>query len=119
MANPNIVNVSYIYGRTVGYSLTTSAYTIVANASGSGKIYKVNSIIASNIDGTNDVDLTVRLYIDSAYRYIAYQITVPAKSTLVVLSKDTSIYLEENDNISAWASAASDVDLHISYEEIS
>ena len=119
MANPNIVNVTQIYGKSTGLSLGTSPSTIISNSSSSGKIFKVNSIIASNIDGTNDADVTVFAVINSNTRHLAYQITVPAKSTLVVLSKDTSIYLEEADYISAYASASSDISLIASYEEIS
>jgi len=47
---------------------------------------------------------------------IADAITVPAKSTLVVLGKDAPIYLEENDEIEAGASANNDLHITISYE---
>jgi hypothetical protein len=43
---------------------------------------------------------------------------VPADSTLVVLDKASAIYLEENDSIQALASAAGDLVIHVSYEEI-
>jgi hypothetical protein len=118
MANPNIVNVAGVLGRTVGSALSTSAAAIVSNSGGSNKIFKINSIIACNRDGVNNADVTVYATLDGSARYIAYQITVPAKSTLVVMSKDTAIYLEESDSITAFASASSDIDLIVSYEEI-
>lgn len=117
MANPNIVSVTGIYGRTVGAALGTSASTLISSSSNT--VRKVNSITVANVDGTNDADATVYATIDGSTRYLAYQITVPAKSTLVVTSKDTSFYLEESDVLYALASAASDLQIIVSYDEIS
>jgi len=81
--------------------------------------YKVNSIIVSNIDGTNDVDVSVQwtgYYGGNAW--IAKTVTVPADSTLVVLSKDNPIYLSAYCTIKAQASANSDAEILISYEII-
>jgi hypothetical protein len=117
MANPNIVAVTGVYGRTVGAALGTSASIVLGTSTNT--VRKINSIVVSNVDGTNDADVTVYASIDSNNRYLAYQITVPAKSTLIVLSKDTSIYLEEADTLYALASAASDLNIIVSYEEIS
>jgi len=119
MANPNIVNVSSILGKVAGQAVTTSATAIVSNAAASGTIVKINSLIVSNIDGTNAADVSVYLYkLQTQTIYLASTISVPANSTLVVLSKDTSIYLEENDSIRAFASAAGDLNLILSYEII-
>jgi len=119
MAEPNIVNVSSIYGRTTSGTLTTSLSTDYLVCP-SNKVLKVNSIICANIDGTNDADAVVffRDSSRSANVALASQITVPAKSTLVVLSKDTAIYLEEGDSIRGGANANSDLDIIISYEEL-
>lgn len=119
MANPNIVNVSSILGKTVGASVTTTMSSMVSNSSGSGQIYKVNSLVVSNIDGTNPADITVE-FLDNGTAYkLASTITVPADATLVVISKDTAIYLEENDSIRVQASADSDLQAVCSYEIIS
>lgn len=120
MANPNIVNVSTILGHVEGLAVTTSPTAIVTNSSGSNKILKINSLIISNIDGTNAADITAEVYKNQTTSfYLAYTIAVPADATLVVISKDTSIYLEENDSIRLTASAASDLHAVCSYEEIS
>jgi len=120
MANPNIVNVSSILGKVAGQAVTTSATAIVSNAAASGTIVKINSLIVSNIDGTNAADITAYVYKNGATaHYLAYTISVPADATLVVLSKDTSIYLEENDSIYLQASANSDLSAVCSYEIIS
>ena len=119
MAAPNIVNVSSIYGKTMGAALgTTAGADILSGAS--DKLLKLNSIIVANVDGTNPADVTVRFYdytASTAY-HLAKTITVPADSTLVVLGKDAPIYLEENDRIQAHASAAGDLEIIISYEEL-
>lgn len=119
MANPNIVGVTAIYGKTAGQSVGTSASAIVTNASGSGKIIKINSLIISNINGTTPADITADVYKDqtTSYRF-AYTISVPNDATLVLISKDTAIYLEENDSIRLLASTTSYLEAVCSYEEI-
>ena len=119
MANPNIVNVTDIRGKTVGLAVTTSASTLVTNAAASNKIFKINSLIISNIDATNAADITVQVLKNGATTFrLASTITVPADATLVVISKDISIYLEENDTIQCIASANTRLEAVCSYEEI-
>jgi hypothetical protein len=50
---------------------------------------------------------------------IVSTVSVPADASLVVIDKTTSIYLEEDKSIGATASAASDLKVVCSYEEIS
>jgi hypothetical protein len=125
MANPNIVSVSSIYGGNAGWNLsnTTTATLLTVDAE---KIVKINRITCANVDGTNAADLN--LYVDGmgsgasgvtttgadATVYLAKTVSVPADSTLVV--SDTPIYLMEGDVLKGGASAASDLDLFISYE---
>lgn len=122
MAAPDIVNVTSILGKTAyDTNVATTQSATLTNASGSNKVLKINTIIAANVDGTNDADISV--YVSTALSstslfYLAYTITVPADSTLVIISKDTSFYLEENRAIRAFASAASDISLMVSYEEL-
>ena len=124
MANPNIVNVSAIYGKTAAVNLTTTSATeIVSNAASSGKVYKINSLIVSNVDGTAAADITISYYseddIGGTATEIASTITVPADATLVVIDKNNSIYLEEDRSIGATAGSASDLKVVCSYEDIS
>ena len=121
MAAPNLVNVTSIYGKTMGAALGTSADTdVLTNASSSGKVLKINSIIVSNVDGTNSADGTVNFYDGSATaRYaICNTVAVPADSTLIVIGKDSPIYLEEGDQIEAGASVSGRLQIIISYEEL-
>ena len=120
MAAPNVVNVTSIYGKTVGAALGTSTGDVLVNTAGSGKLLKLNSIIVANIDGSSNADVTVYFYDLSATTpfHLAKTVTVPSKSTLVVLGKDSPIYLEEGDKIMGLASAAGDLEIVISYEEL-
>lgn len=120
MANPNIVNVTTIYGKTNGIAVTTSATAVVSNASGSGTILKINSLYISNVNGTAAADITVDVLKNgtTAYR-VAYTVSVPADATIVVISKDGAIYLEENDSLRVTASANSYLEALCSYEIIS
>jgi hypothetical protein len=120
MAAPNLVNVTSITGKIDGHALTTDA---IDNANSSvitaaaDKLVKINSIIVANIDGTNSVDIDVAVNLSGDARfYLAKTVAVPADSTLVVIGKDSPIYLEEGDELEARASVASDAELVVSYE---
>tara|TARA_Y100000361_G_scaffold116305_1_gene107238 strand:+ start:267 stop:635 length:369 start_codon:yes stop_codon:yes gene_type:complete len=119
MAAPNIVNVSSIYGKTMGANLGTTVTSDVLTCPAE-KVLKINTISVSNIDGANAADVTVYFYdLSALQRYsLATTVSVPADSTLVLMGKDAPIYLEEGDQIEAGASAAGDLTMVISYEEL-
>ena len=124
MANPNIVNVTDIRGESVGWNLTATTTTTLMTVS-SDKLIKINRMTVANVDGTNAAD--VDLFVDGLGNgasgitatgdstvYLAKTVSVPADATLVL--SDTPIYLMEGDILKGGASAASDLDLFISYE---
>lgn len=119
MAAPNIVNVTTLTAKTNVLSVITSPSTLVSNPAASGKVYKVNSLIVSNIDGANTANISVDLYRNANSFYLASTIAVAGDSTLVVISKDNMIYLEEGDSIRCLASANDDLQAICSYDEIS
>jgi len=123
MANPNIVDVTTIYGNSSQTALsTTSATSLVSNAAASGKVFKINSIVAANVDGTSAADITISIYSAAALGGTAYPIastiSVPADATLIITDKTTSFYLLENQSIGATAGAANDIVVTASWEEI-
>jgi hypothetical protein len=123
MAAPNIVNVTTITGKTTYAALTTTLTTVLlANAASSGKVFKINSIMVANVDGTNSADVTVDINTAAAGSGTSYAlantIAVPADATLSVVDKTNSFYLEEDKSILGGASANSDLEIVISYEEI-
>jgi hypothetical protein len=119
MTAPNLVNVTSILGRTMGANLSTTVTSDILTCP-SEKVLKINSIIVSNIDGSSSADVSVYFFDNSATaRYsLATTVAVPADSTLVVIGKDSPIYLEESDQIEAGASATNDLAIIISYEEL-
>jgi|TARA_Y100000310_G_scaffold27428_1_gene26100 hypothetical protein len=121
MANPNIVNVGTISGKTLGAALGTGTADLVTNSGGSGKIFKINSVYVSNIDGTSAAACTLTFYDSSATAtwHLVKTVSVPADATLVVISKNEAVYLEEGDKIAGYADVAGDLQVVISYEEIS
>ena len=124
MTAPNIVNVSTITAKTASAALGTSAASIVSNAASSNKVFKVNTIICSNVDGSNNADVSIFLNdgaagAGSTNRAIVKTVVVPADASLVVIDANSKLYLEENTSITALASAASDLEIIVSYEEIS
>lgn len=123
MANPNLVNVATIYGNNISVSLTTTnATSLVSNAASSGYVFKVNTILVSNTDGTNAYSITINKYSAAALGGTAYPIastiSVPANSTLAVLDQTMSIYLKENESIGATAGTASKLVVTASWEEL-
>lgn len=119
MTAPNMVNITSMVGKSKNMVCPTSDTDLLVNAASSNKVLKVNTLIISNVDGTSGSDVSVG-HRDGANtaNFLAYQITVPAKTNLVVISKDTSLYLEEGAEITVSASTSNDLVAHISYEEI-
>ena len=119
MAAPNIVNVTSILGKTTAAALDTTLTTsLLANGANSNKLLKLNSIIVANKDGSSTAGVTISWYNGSTDFYLASTVDVPADSTLVVMGKDSPIYLEEGQSIRGGASANGDLDVIISYEEL-
>ena len=123
MAAPNIVNVSSILGKTAVVALSsTSQTTLLSNASASDDVLKVNMIQVANVDGTTACAITIDVHSAASGGGTAYSlvatVSVPADASLIVLDKSTAIYLEENTSITATAGTASDLEVIVSYEQI-
>jgi len=124
MAAPNIVNVATITGKSATVALTTTSQTtLLSNAASSNAVYKVNMIQVANVDGTNACDVTIDLHSAASGDGTAYSlvatVSVPADASLIVLDKSTALYLEEDRSLTATAGTASDLEVIVSYEEIS
>jgi hypothetical protein len=127
MAAPNIVSVSNILGKSNVANVTTVSSSVIVNAVNSGKVFKINTLIVSNVDGTNAGNVSVELFkfgaqntstgSGNATYAIANVVTVPAKSSLDILSK--SLYLEEGDQIKVKGDANNRLHFISSFEEIS
>lgn len=119
MAAPNIVNVATITAKTAGQACGTSATAIISNSAASNKVFKVNTLVVSNVTASAG-NITVDVFKNgtTAFR-IAFQVSVPANASLVVIGKgEDGIYLEENDSLRLTANATSTLEAVVSYEEI-
>lgn len=119
MPAPNIVNVATITGKTAVQAPTTTPTDIVSNASSSGQLYKIDSLVISNINGALAANVTASLFRSATEYKLAHIISVPPQGSLVVISKDTMVYLEEGDSLRLTASLNSYLHAVCSYEIIS
>lgn len=130
MANPNIVAVTAIYGVTTYLTPGgTSALVLLPNASSSGLVFKINQIVAANVNGSAAVDCTVSIYTNGAVAQggtpssgtaypIVSTVSVPADASLIVVDKTTGLYLMEGTSITVTSGTASGITYSISYESI-
>jgi hypothetical protein len=119
MANPNIVNVTTIYGETAAINVTTANSNIIQNSSSSNSVYKINSLFASNLNDTVNMDINVDIIKLANNFALARNVSIPYNSTIVVISKDSTIYLQEGEAIRVSTSSNSNVQAVCSYEVIS
>jgi hypothetical protein len=126
VANPNILQAGTVVGNTSTLLISSTANpfatALVNNAASSGKVYKINSIVVANVDGSAAADITISIFseddLGGTGTAIASTISVPADATLIVTDKTTSFYLLEDKSIGATASAANDLVVTCSWEEI-
>jgi hypothetical protein len=124
MTAPNIVNVATITGSTSTVNLSTTSITsLVSNAASSNQVYKINSVIVANTNGTNACNFTLSFCSAASAggtaSPLASTISVPANASLIALDKSTSLYLPENTSLGVTAGTASVLQVTVSYEVIS
>jgi hypothetical protein len=131
MANPNLLAATTASGTTTYLTPGgTTALVLIRNAASSGQVYKINQIVAANVNGSAAVNATVSIYTNggvapgsapsggTAYPIIS-AVSVPANASIVVVDKTTAVYLMEDSSISVTSGTASGITYTISYEVIS
>ena len=130
MANPNLINASSITGNTTYYTPSgVTAVVLLPNAAASGIVNKIGNVVVSNVTASA-ANATVSIYSNGAVAQgsapsggtaypIAFQVSVPANATLVVVDKSTSFYLQEGTSISITSGTANSLTFTTSYEAIS
>lgn len=131
MASPNLANVTTITGTTTYYTPSgTSAVVLLPNAAASGQVFRINQIVAANVNGSTAVNATVSIYTNGAVAQgsapsggtaypIISTVSVPAGASLIVADKTTAIYLMEGTSITVTSGTASGITYSISYEIMS
>jgi hypothetical protein len=118
MAAPNLLGTTTVTGKTALSTLTTVTANVITNSSSSGTVDKLNSIVLSNYSASV-VTANVMVNRSATVYYVGGNVSIPANSTLVLLGKDTSLYLEEGDVLQANVSANTSVSMSASYELMS
>lgn len=132
MANPNIVNVTQIYGQTTYLTpANTSNFVLVTNTANSGNVFKLDQIVAANqtnaaanatvmIFTSGNVVAGNAVITSSSNAFpIASNISVPAYASLIVMDKTTATYLTEDRAIVVASGANNAISFSVSYEQIS
>ena len=123
MTAPNLIGAMTINGKTTAANLSTTTMTsVLSNAAGSNKCFKINTLNVCNFSGS-PTQVTVAYYSAAALggtaTYIAGNITIPAYSTLNIIDRGSQYYLAEDNSVGAAASSANAMGVTISYEDIS
>ena len=130
MANPNLLAATTASGTTTYLTPGgTTVLVLVPNPVSSGEVFKINNIVAANVDGTNAVDVTVAIYTNGAVakglapsggtaHEIVSTVSVPADASLIVADKTTGLYLMEDSSIVVTSGTANGIAYTISYEVI-
>ena len=120
MTTPNIVATDYIAGGLSVHSLTLGSQLVTQNVSNSQNLIRINSVTACNKSSTAT---GVSLYVNVGGNnyYIAYELAVPANSSVVLVDKNSAVYLMENNYLYAEVTTGggNTADFVISYDTIS
>jgi hypothetical protein len=131
MANPNIAALTTLTGNTTYLTPSgTTAVVLLPNAASSNQVFRINQIVAANVNGTSAVDTTVSIYTNGAVAQgsapsggtafpIASTISVPADASLIIVDKTTGVYLMEGTSITVTSGTGSGITYSVSYEIIS
>lgn len=130
MANPNIVSVAAIYASTTGYTPpATTSVVLLANPAGSGKVYKVNQVVAANTT-TTACNATLSLYSNGAVAQggapsggteypIVKGVAVPGSASLICVAKETAIYVGEGQSLICASAVGGSLTYTVALEDIS
>jgi hypothetical protein len=130
MANPNILAATTALGSTTYLTPSaTTAVVLLANPASSGEVFKINSIVAANVNGSASVATTVSIYTNGAVAQgsapsggtafpLVSAVQVPANASLIVVDKTTQLYLQEGTSIVVTSGTASGITYIISYEDM-
>lgn len=130
MAAPNLLNINTVIGKTTAYNpINTNSAVLLNNQASSSKVYKINSVLATNVSNAA-ANATVSMYTNgsvnqggtpssgSTFQLIA-NISVPSTATLIVVDKASSFYLEEANSLTVTSSVANAIVFSVSFEDIS
>jgi hypothetical protein len=133
MANPNIAALTTIKGNTAyvvpsGTGATTSwtfdgTTTLTGLTPAANTVNKITGLVVSNVTGSA-VAATVGVGNNATFGsatvigYIAYQISVPANASLIIVDKTTDLYITENQSVGVTSGTGSALTFTAIFEAI-
>jgi hypothetical protein len=132
MANPNIVNVTSIYGNSAYVIPASTSVSVAWTYNGStsltgltpaaGTVNRVTSIVVANVT-SSAATCTVAISNNATYAsgtpyYIAYQVSVPPNASVVVADKTSSFYVTENQSVGVISGTSSALNYTATFEAI-
>jgi len=134
MANPNIAALTSIYGNTAYVVPSTTGATTSWTYNGStsltgltpatNSVNKITGLIVSNTTAsaayaTVGVGNNATFGSATVIGYLAYQISVPANASLIIVDKTTDLYITENQSVGVTSGTASALTYTAIFEAIS
>ena len=116
MSAPNLTTVATITGNSNVMAVTTTYNSIASNPASSNKVYKIDTLICANVDGANAAVFSAAFVRSSTPYRIAYNVVIPAQATLMVVGKDSPIYLQEGDSLQLVSASNLTVEATASFE---
>ncbi|NBP00639.1 MAG: hypothetical protein EBU90_11025 [Proteobacteria bacterium] len=117
MAAINIARLLTLNGK-LGVANVTTGYTdLLVNSSNSNTLLKINTLSLCNYSAST-ANVSVDVYRSNVGYRLASAISVPVNSSLIAITKDSMIYLEEGDSLRVWSGANNAIQAVISYDYI-
>jgi hypothetical protein len=132
MANPNIVNVTSIYGNSAYVIPASTSVSVAWTYNGStsltgltptaNTVNRVTSIVVANVT-SSAATCTVAISNNATYAsgtpyYIAYQVSVPPNTSVIVTDKTSSFYVTENQSVGVISGTSSALNYTATFEAI-
>ncbi len=122
MARPNIVGINTLVGITSTFQLTgTSQVNVLQNPPNSNKVFKINTIQVTNcgtIDAYVSIGQSQSAGAATTTNFFVAHAGVATGTSLIVVDKASSFYLEEDRTITAQTSLANQTQVIMSFEEV-
>jgi len=116
MTAPNLYSITSVTGKTSVFQVATTKTTMLTNPADSGMSIKINALFVTNVSASSNGTFTVDFTRNLNSIKIASGTTVEIGNTVIVIAKDTSIYLEEGDSLGIVGTVNNNMHALLTYE---
>jgi len=116
MAAPNLITVSSVYGYNTATTIGTAITVLVSNPSTSNSSYKITTLYVANVDNSQTAHVSVDFYRNSISIRLIDRMEVAPGNSLIVMTRDSAIYLQEGDSIRAYSDQNNLIHLNLGFE---